>query len=102
MQRRPDPRGSGRPRDRRDRSDHMERPARDRKVVLLAREDDGGGGTATLDRGLAPAAPEPHTKGADREFGRYHLGGAGRTQEVDPRRDAGPGPRGAGQLAGSP
>ena len=36
------------------RLDHMERPARDRKVVLLAREDDGGGDAATLDRGLAP------------------------------------------------
>jgi len=45
-------------------SGHMGRPARVRRGVLLAREDDGGGDAATLDLELAPAAPEPHTKGA--------------------------------------
>jgi hypothetical protein len=38
---------------------------------------------ATLDRGLAPAAPEPHTKGARRDSARYHLRRDGRSQEGD-------------------
>jgi predicted flavoprotein YhiN len=38
------------------------------------------------DRGLAPAAPEPQTKGAGRDLERYHIRRPGRSQEHDPDR----------------
>ena len=55
---------------------------------------------ATLDRGLAPAAPEPHTKGARRGHAGYHLRRDGRSQEGDQRGDAVARATGAGGVAG--
>jgi hypothetical protein len=52
-----------------------------------------------LDRGLAPAAPEPHTRGARLERERYHLRRDGRTQEGDQRGDAAAGAERAGRVA---
>ena len=55
---------------------------------------------ATLDRGLAPAASEPHTKGARRGHAGYHLRRDGRSQEGDQRGDAVARAAGAGGVAG--